>query len=52
MREIENDVSFLRLYLTEELVNDLDLFVFRAEEGEWRVTDKAGSGCETHCASR
>lgn len=41
VRELENDVSFLRLYLTEQLVEDLDLFVFALEEDEWLVTDKA-----------
>lgn len=40
VRELENDVSFLRLYLTQELVHDLDLFVFALEGDEWRVTDK------------
>ncbi len=43
VREMENDVSFLRTYLTEELCRDLDLFVYELEdeeEGDWRVTDK------------
>ncbi|MFZ5816889.1 MAG: SpoVR family protein, partial [Bacillota bacterium] len=41
VREMENDVSFLRSYLTEELVRDLDLFIYEKDEGEdWRITDK------------
>jgi stage V sporulation protein R len=39
-REMENDVSFIRTYLTEELCRDLDLFVFKLEDDEWRITDK------------
>jgi stage V sporulation protein R len=41
VREMENDVSFIRAYLTEELCEDLDLFVFALEEGDWKITDKA-----------
>src|SRR5882724_2741911 len=41
VRELENDVSFLRNYLTEELCEDLDLFVFElVEEEEWQISDK------------
>jgi stage V sporulation protein R len=41
VRELDNDVSFLRNYLTEELVEDLDLFVFElVDEEEWTVTEK------------
>jgi len=41
VRELENDVSFLRNYLTEELCEELDLFVFElAEEEEWTITEK------------
>src|SRR4026208_2172131 len=41
VREIENDVSFLRNYLTEELCEELDLFVFELiEEEEWTITEK------------
>ncbi len=41
VRELENDVSFLRTYLTEELCEELDLFVFALEDDEWRITEKA-----------
>ena len=41
VRELENDVSFLRNYLTEELCEELDLYVFElVEDEEWTVTDK------------
>ena len=41
VREMENDVSFLRNYLTEELCEDLDLFVYElVEEEEWTITEK------------
>jgi stage V sporulation protein R len=40
-REIESDVSFLRNYLTEELCEELDLFVYElVEEEEWTITEK------------
>ncbi len=41
VRELDNDVSFLRNYLTEELCEELDLFVFElVEDEEWTVTEK------------
>ena len=41
MRETESDVSFLRNYLTEELCEELDLFVYELVEDEaWTVTEK------------
>jgi stage V sporulation protein R len=41
VRELENDVSFLRNYLTEELCEELDLYVYElVEEEEWTVTEK------------
>jgi stage V sporulation protein R len=41
VREVENDVSLLRNYLTEELVDELDLYVFELVDGEsWTVTEK------------
>jgi stage V sporulation protein R len=40
-REVESDVSLLRNYLTEELCEELDLFVFELVDGEaWTVTEK------------
>ena len=41
VREIDNDVSFLRNYLTEDLCEELDLYVFElVDEEEWTVTEK------------
>jgi stage V sporulation protein R len=41
VREVENDVSLLRNYLTEELCEELDLFVYElVDEEEWTVTEK------------
>ncbi len=41
VRELENDVSFLRNYLTEDLCGELDLFVYElVEEEEWTITEK------------
>jgi stage V sporulation protein R len=42
VREMENDVSLLRNYLTQELVEELDLFVYELVDGEnWTVTEKS-----------
>jgi stage V sporulation protein R len=41
VRETDNDISFLRNYLTEELCEELDLFVYElVEEEEWTITEK------------
>ncbi len=41
VREVDNDISFLRNYLTEELCEELDLFVFElVDDEEWTVTEK------------
>jgi stage V sporulation protein R len=41
VRELESDVSFLRNYLTEDLCEELDLFVYElVDEEEWTVTEK------------
>ncbi len=41
VRELDNDVSFLRNYLTEELCEELDLYVYElVDEEEWTVTEK------------
>ncbi len=41
VREFDSDISFLRNYLTKELVEDLDLYVFQRKGNEWKVTDKS-----------
>jgi stage V sporulation protein R len=40
IRELDNDVSFLRNYLTKDLVKDLDLYVFKKEGDDWVVAEK------------
>jgi stage V sporulation protein R len=40
VRELENDVSFLRNYLTEELVEDLDLYLYRRVGDQWVIVEK------------
>lgn len=40
VRELDSDISFLRNYLTKELVEDLDLYVFEKKGQEWKITDK------------
>jgi stage V sporulation protein R len=42
VRELENDISFLRNYLTEELCEELDLFVYQlVDDEEWTVSEKS-----------
>lgn len=42
VREMDNDISFLRNYLTKELCEELDLFVYQSNEtGEWTITEKS-----------
>ena len=41
VREYDSDISFLRNYLTKELVSDLDLYVFEKKGPEWKITDKS-----------
>lgn len=41
VRELDNDVSFLRNYLTEDLCEELDLFVYELiDHEEWTITEK------------
>lgn len=40
VRETENDLSFIRNYLTKELVEDLDLYMFKKVGYDWKVVDK------------
>ncbi|MBB6691637.1 SpoVR family protein [Cohnella xylanilytica] len=41
VRELDSDPSFLRNYLTKELTEELDLYVFEKKGPEWTITDKA-----------
>ena len=40
VREFDSDTSFIRSYLTKELVEDLDLYVYEKKGPEWKITDK------------
>lgn len=40
IRELDSDISFIRNYLTKELVEKLDLYVFQREGKEWNVSEK------------
>src|SRR4029079_3672720 len=40
IRELENDVSFLRNYLTRNLVDELDMYIYAREGDEWVVVEK------------
>jgi stage V sporulation protein R len=40
IRELDNDVSFLRNYLTKDLVKELDLYIYRKEGDEWVIVEK------------
>ncbi|MBS1806966.1 MAG: SpoVR family protein [Acidobacteria bacterium] len=41
VREMDNDISFLRNYLTEDLCEELDLFVYElVDEEEWTISEK------------
>jgi stage V sporulation protein R len=41
VREFESDQSFIRNYMTQQLVEDLDLYVFEKRGPEWKITDKS-----------
>lgn len=40
IREMDNDVSFLRNYLTRDLIKDLDLYLYKKEGDEWVIVEK------------
>ena len=40
LRELESDASFLRNYLTRELVDELDLYTYRLDGDQWVVVEK------------
>jgi stage V sporulation protein R len=40
VRDFENDVSFLRNYLTEDLVKRLDLYLYKKDGEEWVIVEK------------
>ncbi len=40
IREMEGDISFLRNYLTKELVEELDLYLYQKRGNEWVIVEK------------
>src|SRR5690606_40966973 len=40
VREVERDMSFIRNYLTKELVEDLDLYLFHKQENDWMRSEE------------
>jgi stage V sporulation protein R len=40
IRETESDTSFIRNYLTQSLVDDLDLYIYKLDGDEWKVVEK------------
>ena len=40
VREQESDVSFLRNYLTKDLIEELDLYIYRREGNKWVIVEK------------
>ncbi len=40
VREIENDVSFIRNYLTDDLIDELDLYIYQKVGNTWQIVDK------------
>ncbi|WP_077329598.1 SpoVR family protein [Virgibacillus siamensis] len=39
-REIESDISFIRNYLTKEMVQEEDMYLFEKQGNEYRISDK------------
>ncbi|MCL6638722.1 MAG: SpoVR family protein [Firmicutes bacterium] len=40
VRATENDISFLRNYLTKELIEELDLYLYKKIGYEWKIVEK------------
>ncbi|MFL0505352.1 SpoVR family protein [Ureibacillus sp. 179-F W5.1 NHS] len=40
VREIESDISFIRNYLTKELVEQEDMYLFEKKGSDYKITDK------------
>ncbi len=41
VREVDSDMSFIRNYLTKDLVKDLDLYTFGKQGNDWVIMEKA-----------
>lgn len=51
VRETESDISFLRNYLTKQLVEDLDLYLFQKEGQEYKIVEKQWGGVREELVS-
>lgn len=40
IREFDSDISFLRNYLTKELVEEMDLYLYQKSGNEWKISEK------------
>jgi stage V sporulation protein R len=40
VRELDNDISFLRNYLTKDLIEELDLYLYEKHDGQWVIVEK------------
>jgi len=40
VREVDNDISFLRNYLTKDLIEELDLYLYEKQDGQWVIVEK------------
>lgn len=40
VRATENDISFLRNYLTKELIEDMDLYLYKKVGYDWKIVEK------------
>jgi len=40
VRATENDISFLRNYLTKELIEEMDLYLYKKTGFDWKIVDK------------
>lgn len=51
VREIESDTSFIRNYLTKELIEQEDLYVFAKAETDYRIVDKGDEAVRNQLVS-
>jgi len=40
VRATENDISFLRNYLTKEIISELDIYLYKRTGYDWKIVDK------------
>jgi stage V sporulation protein R len=40
VRELESDLSFMRTYVTKDVVEELDLYIYEYQNGEWKIVEK------------